>query len=1282
MSTNLSPQFSSSARNHQPTRRWAHAGIVLGLIAACGWHGVAQAADLVWTNASGGNWTATANWSPNQVPGTNDTAWITNNGTYTVTFDTTTALAGLRLGGTSGTQTLSQANFTLTLNGPGSGSARGVYSFSGGILTGSGSLTLAGPFNWSGGTLGSAGAGLMVLANGGLAINGSTRGFNGGTLVNGGTGTWSAGQVNCNNGAVFSNAPAATFDLQADGTAFVYGNGSSFLANAGTLRKTAGAGTSTLTLPCSNSGAVQVNSGTLALTLANGSGSFTASANSTLSVNGTATLSGSASLGGPGNFTVTLGAITNNGSFSVQGTNTFSGGTAVLNGPCLVTNGTIVVAVGTTVFSGSGTVAPMALNLVSGSLLGSMNLAVAGATTWTGGSLGNAGSTLVVAANGTLAIGGSTKYFNGGTLLNGGAGAWTSGQINCNNAAVFSNAPAATFDVQADGSVLVVSTGSPVLANAGTFRKTGGTGTSTLTLPCSNSGSVQVNSGTLALTLADGSGSFTAAGNSTLSVSGTATLSGGASIDGLGNFTVAIGTITNNGAFRVQGTNAFLGGTAAFNGPCLVTNGTVVVDGAKVVFSGSGTLAPAALELSSGSLLGSMRMSVSGPFTWTSGIFGSAGSSLVVVANGSLALGGTTKTFNGGTLVNGSAGLWTVGSINCNSSAVFSNAPSATFDVQGDGTSFVLSTGTPLLANAGTFRKTAGTGTGTISVPCSNSGSVQVNSGTLALALANGSGNFTAASASTLSVSGTATLSASASLEGPGNFTVTGGALTNHGAFRVQGTNTLSSGTAVFDGLCLITNGALVVNGSVAVFSGTGTLAPASLILASGSLLGSMAVNVSGPFSWTGGIVGSAGSSLVIAANGGLALSGSTKFLRGGTVVNAGAGTWSAGSVNCEGAAIFSNAPAGTLDLQADGNAIVLSTGTPQMFNAGTLRKTAGAGTSTISFACNNSGTVQANTGTLGFGGAFIQNGGQTVLNGGNLAFAQIAQLRGGTLAGAGTVTGSVSNNATVSPGASPGLLTISGNYTEGPSSHLKIELGGTAAGAGYDQLSVGGTAKLAGALDVSYWNGFTPSLGNVFTVLVATARSGGFSTLTAPTNTLGTIYTAKTVLVEPGNASPTAQLTADPTPVACRTFVVRGAAVDPDGTVTNLTLLLDTNVLVSVAGATAQVTVSSDFPGDLTFTALATDSKGAQGATNVTVSITPLALRVLDPIGFQTNRAFKLCMAGQPGTNYQLQASDNLSATNWTALGTMENTNGIWRYSDTTATNSNHRYYRARQLP
>jgi hypothetical protein len=56
--------------------------------------------------------------------------------------------------------------------------------------------------------------------------------------------------------------------------------------------------------------------------------------------------------------------------------------------------------------------------------------------------------------------------------------------------------------------------------------------------------------------------------------------------------------------------------------------------------------------------------------------------------------------------------------------------------------------------------------------------------------------------------------------------------------------------------------------------------------------------------------------------------------------------------------------------------------------------------------------------------------------------------------------------------------------------------------------------------------------------------------------------------------------------------------------------------------------------------------------------------------------------MGGEAGTSYEVQATTNLDSSNWIVLGVMQNTNGIWCYSDPTATNSSFRAYRTRQLP
>jgi hypothetical protein len=1241
-----------------------------------------RSADIIWTNVSGGIWGTAANWSPSQVPGAGDTAWITNNGTYTVTLNAAAAAGSLRLGGAAGTQTLNHTAGTLTLGGAGSSSTQGVYTLAGGTLTGSGVLTLAGPFNWTSGSLGSSGTTLQVWANGGMNWSGSVKYLSGGLLANGGVATWSAGQVQLGNGAALTNLPGSTVDLAADGSALMQGTGGGSFANAGLLRKSAGSATSTVNVSCANYGAVQVNSGTLSLVLTNSSGSFAVASNATLSIGGgNAILSAAASLDGPGNLTIASGTITNNGTFSLQGTNTFSGGTFSLNGPCQITNGVWMISSGTLALDGSGTLMPAKCQFSGGYLFGSQNMTLSGPMVWAGGTLGNAAASFTLTANGGVVISNSTRSFAGGTLVNAGAGMWLGGQVTCGGTAVFLNAPGATFDLQGTAYCFASGGGSAQIVNAGLLRRTNSLGSVSINVPCANSGVVEVDSGVLALTMEDSSGEFMVTGTNLLSLNGTATLSASASFDGAGNLAFTGGNITNYGTFGFQGTSTFSGGNVVMNGACVVTNGAFAFAGGKVLFNGSGVLSPNSLSLSGGVLQGNMLVSVAGATAWTGGTLGSTDSSLILWAKGSLAISNTVHILAGGTLINGGIGAWSGGQVTATGTAVFSNAPGASFSLAADGASFMNGGGSPVVANGGSFAKSGGLGQSTINVPCANSGAVSVDSGILALTLTDGGGSFAVPGTNLLSLSGTAVLGAATSIEGFGNLTVAGGAITNYGSYRVQGTNSFTGGTLVQAGLCQVTNGLWSINGGTVLWSGAGVLSPAGFSLAAGMLSGNGLISLNGPLAWTGGTLGAAGSGLVVMANGGLSISGNLKYLSGGTLVNTATAVWSAGQVTCTGTAVFSNAPSGVLDLQGSGTySFSTASGAPWVVNSGTIRKTTSSGASTINTAFRNLGTVESDAGTLGFGQAFLQESGQTFLNGGGLSFSQTAQFRGGLLTGAGTITGSLSNNATVSPGNGVGLLTVSGSYTEGPNAHLQVVLAGTSAGSSYDQLSVGAAAKLAGALEVAYGNGFTPVVGNVFSVVSCGTRSGAFSSLTAPTNNLGTVYTAKAVLVEPGNASPTVQLTLETSQLAGHGFLVRGAAVDPDGSVTNLTLLLDTNVLASANGAVAQIAYSTDYPGALTFTALATDNKGAQGGTNVTVSVDALPLLVLDPVGFQTNRSFKLLMLGETGTNYQVLGNDTLADTNWQVLGAMQSTNGIWRFYDTTASNYTRRLYRARQ--
>jgi len=193
----------------------------------------------------------------------------------------------------------------------------------------------------------------------------------------------------------------------------------------------------------------------------------------------------------------------------------------------------------------------------------------------------------------------------------------------------------------------------------------------------------------------------------------------------------------------------------------------------------------------------------------------------------------------------------------------------------------------------------------------------------------------------------------------------------------------------------------------------------------------------------------------------------------------------------------LNNLVGATYDLQGDGGFAQEFNGATQIINnAGLFEKSAGTGTSVIGggVAYNNTGTVEANSGTLEFDGSFTQTAGVTEMEGGNLAGS--LNFQGGLLKGSGTITGSVTNDgATISPGNSPGTITITGNYQQNSLGTLMIEMAGSSPN-DYDLLNVEGTAYLGGTLDISLLDGFRPTLGETFQVLDFNSVSGQFATI------------------------------------------------------------------------------------------------------------------------------------------------------------------------------------------
>ncbi|MCA9253904.1 MAG: hypothetical protein KDA54_22480, partial [Phycisphaerales bacterium] len=102
-----------------------------------------------------------------------------------------------------------------------------------------------------------------------------------------------------------------------------------------------------------------------------------------------------------------------------------------------------------------------------------------------------------------------------------------------------------------------------------------------------------------------------------------------------------------------------------------------------------------------------------------------------------------------------------------------------------------------------------------------------------------------------------------------------------------------------------------------------------------------------------------------------------------------------------------------------------------------------------------------------------------------------------GKLKGSGTVNGNrIINQGTTSPGNSPGMLTVNGEFVNDINGTLDIELGGLMPGAEHDVLAVNGDLTLDGTLLLTPTDAFMPTTGQTFEIMTADSITGTFATV------------------------------------------------------------------------------------------------------------------------------------------------------------------------------------------
>jgi hypothetical protein len=104
-----------------------------------------------------------------------------------------------------------------------------------------------------------------------------------------------------------------------------------------------------------------------------------------------------------------------------------------------------------------------------------------------------------------------------------------------------------------------------------------------------------------------------------------------------------------------------------------------------------------------------------------------------------------------------------------------------------------------------------------------------------------------------------------------------------------------------------------------------------------------------------------------------------------------------------------------------------------------------------------------------------------------------------GDVTGAGGFGGNILFSDSYSPGLSPAVVTFDGNLAFDGSNVLTLEIGGPPSGNEYDRLLVSGNCTMGGALKIVLINDFTPGMGEMFDLLVASQLLGQFGTVNLP---------------------------------------------------------------------------------------------------------------------------------------------------------------------------------------
>jgi autotransporter-associated beta strand protein len=658
---------------------------------------------------------------------------------------------------------------------------------------------------------------------------------------------------------------------------------------------------------------------------------------------------------------------------------------------------------------------------------------------------------VVVNAGGTSTITSTTATFNG--LLTGGS----SSTLVLSGTNTFSG--------------MAVSSNFAITTNAGsatTFNGTlSGSNGATLTLTRTGLvGGLNVN-GAFTITSDANPTSFsapvTAANNSTLNLNGNYQF-GALTLDPSNTFTVnSLGTTNFTGlvsggdasVLNLTGTNriasvAAIGAGFTINGVISGTQalsksgtGTLVLNNANTytgntsINAGSIGLNTVSATLSSGTIT-----MANNTFLLTSVDGSTVANPITIVGGAGFGVAAGTTNYSGVISggVNGTNAFYKEGPgrlvlSNTNSYTGGTQVDAGTLSISSAANINAISSNTPVTLNGGTLEVTASLTTPS-SVPFIVGGTSSISSNNQLVV----QGNLTGVDGGILNLVGSGTSLNTVIVAPNGTFTINGlitgnQALTkeNTGTLLLSGANTYTGGTLITGGnIGLISTTASLGSGAITMSNDTGLLTAldGTVIPNSISILGTAGFGVSGGTTTLSGIIsgGVDGTpSIAKYGSGTLSLTRANTYV-GDTSLTAGVIQVSHSSALGTGDVLMSDGT--TLISAADG--IVL---TNDISTTGTGTIQVNTGTTTVTEAVTGDSLVKSGAGSLVLSalGSDLTTG--VTVAGGELAvmgtLATPTLTVYGVLSGTGTITGDVDIFGVADPGASPGTLTINGNYTQ-----------------------------------------------------------------------------------------------------------------------------------------------------------------------------------------------------------------------------------------------------------